>query len=303
MISVKSIKLSLIIPVKDDLKSVTVLINQLKEVFSKEKVRLKVLIVDDSSVMPIKQKNFEKSLDVEIIRNPYNQGHQRSIINGLVALSKFPLDGYIGILDGDGEDCPEHLLLMLKKLSQDQSKTGVIAIRGVRYSGILFSNLYRLFRLVFLILIGKKFGSGNFMMFRASLIREILSIPNNHLSLAASSIRYVGNLSYMRLDRGRRIAGDSKMNLTKLLDHAFSIFAVFADIILLRILFFNTIFMLGISVGLATLLVLRSLDRFELVAGLTTSLLLQFTTFAFFFLNFALFALTSILVLKRIEEK
>lgn len=283
--------------------SLRILIGQIQDAFADENVDLFFTIIDDHSIIPIRSNNLVPAIDAKIVRNSYNQGHQKSIITGLRVLKSNTNIEYVAVMDGDGEDNPNHLPLMLKRLADDISIAGIIAVRGSRHSSLKFFLSYKLFQLIFLAFTGKRFGSGNFMMFSADSIHTLLALPKNRLSLVASAIRHFGKLGYMRLDRGMRIDGSSKMTLTKLVDHAFSIFAVFADVILLRMLLLITVLTLILSIVVATVVALKLLGEFELVAGVTSSILLQLSIVLFLFLNFALFSIISILVLKRLEER
>jgi len=300
---VKKIRLAVVLPVKDDVTSLKILIGQIRECFIDRNVDLHFTIIDDHSQIPIRPKDLFPKIDLKIVRNPYNQGHQKSIITGLSELRHNTRIDYVAVMDADGEDDPNHLPVLLEILTKNTSTVGIIAVRGSRHSTWKFFFSYKFFQQLFLVLIGKKFGSGNFMMFTANSINTLLTIPKNKLSLVASAIRHVDNLGYVRLDRGRRIDGSSKMSLTRLVDHALSIFAVFADLILLRILLLIAVLSFLLSIGVATIVVLKTLGSFELVAGVTSSILIQLLSVFFLFLNFALFSTISILILKRLEDR
>jgi uncharacterized membrane protein len=139
-------------------------------------------------------------------------------------------------MDADGEDQPEHLALL--ESQGKQSDKIVFARRTKRHEGFVFQFFYRIYKLVFRLLTGKTIAFGNFSYIPSHLTVRVAHVSEiwNHFSggIIKSRIPY----SSIPLERGRRLAGESKMNFTSLVLHGLSAVAVHADTMAVRLMLF-----------------------------------------------------------------
>lgn len=170
---------------------------------------------------------------VELTRNV---GHQKAIALGIAYVSKYFPNQPIIVMDADGEDQPEHLALL--ESQGKQSDKIVFARRTKRHEGFVFQFFYRIYKLVFRLLTGKTIAFGNFSYIPSHLTVRVAHVSEiwNHFSggIIKSRIPY----SSIPLERGRRLAGESKMNFTSLVLHGLSAVAVHADTMAVRLMLF-----------------------------------------------------------------
>ena len=170
---------------------------------------------------------------VELTRNV---GHQKAIALGIAYVSRYFPGQPILVMDADGEDQPQHLSVLINNgLAGDHI---VFARRTKRHEGFVFQFFYRIYKLVFRLLTGKQIAFGNFSFIPASRTVRVAHVSEiwNHFSggIIKSRIPYKS----IPLERGRRLAGHSKMNFTSLVLHGLSAVAVHADTMAVRLMLF-----------------------------------------------------------------
>jgi len=165
-----------------------------------------------------------------------NVGHQKAIALGIAYVSRYFPGKAIIVMDADGEDQPAHLEL-LAKAGEKEDKI-VFARRTKRQEGLVFRFFYQVYKRVFRLLTGKKIAFGNFSYIPGRLSVKVAHVSEiwNHFSggIIKSRIPY----SSIPLDRGKRLAGESKMNFTSLVLHGLSAVAVHADTMAVRLMLF-----------------------------------------------------------------
>lgn len=89
-------------------------------------------------------------------------------------------------MDGDGEDAPEYVELLLKNLEQDNYQQAVFAKRMKRTESFLFRCFYQLSRLIHFVLTGRKVEVGNFSVPPWSLLGRLACVSElwNHYAVA-----------------------------------------------------------------------------------------------------------------------
>jgi glycosyltransferase involved in cell wall biosynthesis len=162
-----------------------------------------------------------------------NQGHARCNAFGIKYLSENSDFDYLILMDGDGEDRPEEIKSLVKKILLEPNKS-VVAKRIKRSEGPLFKMLYIFHKYLTLLMTGKLIDFGNY----SCLTKTDLKILSNKASLWSS---YSGTLkknipllNSINSERGSRYYGPSKMSLFKLIVHSFSMIAVFKYSVFLR---------------------------------------------------------------------
>ena len=106
------------------IQTLLTLLNNIHNLKISNLANLKFLVIDDCSSEKLNKKiEFDSFLDIEIIKNPKNIGHGKSIANGINYLSKKNDFDYLIVMDGDGEDRPEEVKELILKSHEQPSST------------------------------------------------------------------------------------------------------------------------------------------------------------------------------------
>lgn len=227
----------ILIPVFNDWQSASLLLASLDGVARHHSLQTKILFLDDGSTEPLPSQFAStcKALqDVSILHLRRNLGHQRAIATGLVYVYQHvPCDAVV-VMDGDGEDRPDDVPALLDEFRQ-QHKI-VFAARAKRLEHWTFRALYKIYRLIHLLLTGDPVRVGNFSVVPFSSLAQIVVVPEIWNHYAAAVIRSRLLFTTVPIARGRRLAGQSKMNFVGLLLHGLNAFFVYGEIVGARLL-------------------------------------------------------------------
>ena len=228
-------KIGIVIPVLNDWESLTRLVRELDEQAKSSKLDFHIFIVDDGSSR-IPNLDCLSTCNLQLIRLCSNLGHQRAIAVGLVVASQMEQIEAVVAMDADGEDRPEDVLRLVAAWREEKSRV-IVAYRGERSEGLVFKFSYAIYKLAFRIMTGKKIDFGNFCLLPRESLRALTFDPSIWNNLAAAITRSQIPRTGIRVDRGSRLAGKSRMDFEGLVIHGVSAMAVYADVVLLRILF------------------------------------------------------------------
>ena len=255
-------KIALVIPVFNDWECALELVKNLSQSFSqkKESFDLSITFVDDGStdVIPSQKVLSQFSLDIEVLALSLNVGHQRAIMAGLRHVKGLDYD-YALVMDSDGEDTADGVSKLLKA-SIARPNAIIVAQRGLRSEKLSFRLLYRTHKFIFRVLSGKKLDFGNFALLPISAVEVITAMADSSSHLAGSILRSRIPLDRVRVDRGSRYFGESKMNFEKLVSHSFASLAVFSDQIMVRLMIFSIFSSLVSGIGIITVVGIRLLS-------------------------------------------
>ena len=177
--------------------------------------------------------NGEVIGSVEIIHMKQNRGHARCNAFGVKYLSKkLDLD-YVILMDGDGEDRPEEIKLLVDKIQQHPDNS-VVAKRIKRSEGPLFQSLYQTHKYLTLLSTGKLINFGNYSCLTKNDLETLSTKPSLWSSFSGSFKKYIKNYNEVNSIRGMRYFGPSQMSFFKLIIHSLSIIAVFKYRVLLK---------------------------------------------------------------------
>ena len=136
-------KIIILIPVFNDFKSASKLIEEIDINISELKVEFSVIVVNDASteekILDTKNLNNIKSLTLINMRN--NKGHARCIAAGLKHISENEDFDYVIPMDGDGEDRPEEIRNFLEKI-KDNPNQSIVGERVKRSENLIFKICY-----------------------------------------------------------------------------------------------------------------------------------------------------------------
>ena len=149
-------KFKILIPCYNDWPSVFKLLENIDNEVSDINAEFSVIIVNDGSTekMPKLSTPYKNIKLAEVINIKNNQGHTRSNATGIKYLSKKIDFDYLILMDGDGEDRPEEIKLLIQK-ALNKKNISVVARRVKRSEGIIFTIFYNLHKLITLIFTGK----------------------------------------------------------------------------------------------------------------------------------------------------
>lgn len=236
-------------PVFDDWQSVMLLLRRLNEVLEARTHQIDVLLVDDGGREAIPDELLQCAWftlgSVRILRLRRNLGHQTAIAVGLCYIEQHLECDAVLIMDGDGEDSPSDALRLVDAIRQQSDPQIVFAERTYRSEGTLFRAGYATYRFAHRLLTGRRIRFGNFSIIPAEFLSALVVIPELWVHYAAAVLR--SRLPYQSIPtrRSRRLAGESKMNLTSLTLHAIRAFSVCSDVVGARVLLFSLLCLFG----------------------------------------------------------
>lgn len=241
----------ILIPILDDWQAASLLMAGLDQVLEREAARAIVLIVDDGSITrpgpDFLHAPFEQIEEVRVLHLRSNLGHQRAIAIGLAYLYEHAEGRAVVVMDSDGQDRPEDVPLLIRRLGERADSEVVFAERTRRRGPVWFKALYHLYRCVHWLATGVSVRVGNFSVLPFSLLANLVAVPGLWSHYAASVFHARVPHSAMPSTRGRRLAGDSKMSLVGLVTHGLSALAVFGEAIGTRLFILGSVLFLAAS--------------------------------------------------------
>ena len=228
-------KFFILIPVYNDWESLTKLLEEINEVVkSINNVEFNCIVVNDSSTIEAPKFKVPSNIkSIELINMIENRGHARCNAFGIRYLSTIENYDNVILMDGDGEDRPEEIKLLVNKALAHEN-VSVVAKRIKRSEGPFFQLLYQIHKLITFFFTGKSVNFGNFSCLTKNDIKKI-SIKKSLWSSFSGTLKYhIKNLNSINSVRGSRYFGPSKMSLFNLIIHSFSIIAVFKKNVFFR---------------------------------------------------------------------
>ena len=228
-------KFKILIPVYNDWESLIKLLNEInKEVQGIEKAEFHCVVVNDASTNKPPEIKVPKNINtLKIINMKQNRGHARCNAFAIRHFSKDTDFEHLIVMDGDGEDRPVEIKMLVEKALSDEN-TSVVAKRIKRSEGFLFQMLYQIHKIITLIFTGKNINFGNYSCLTKNDL-EILSTKESLWSSFSGSVKkHIPQLNTINSIRGPRYFGPSKMSLFNLALHSLSIIAVFKLTVFIR---------------------------------------------------------------------
>ena len=232
-------KIKILIPVYNDWQSVFKLLENINSQVSKLNDEFSVIIVNDASTesRPEFSVDLNNLNSIQIMNMKENKGHARCNAAGLKHINEKEDFDYIIPMDGDGEDRPEELGLLIEKI-KDYPDTVVTADRVKRSEGFIFKFCYLAHKYLVFIFTGQTIKYGNYTCLPKSAVNAMVNEPATWSSFSGSLAKIVKDRKSIPSERGTRYFGPSKMNFINLLKHSLSIIAVFKTTLLIRSILF-----------------------------------------------------------------
>jgi hypothetical protein len=237
-------KIKILIPVYNDWQSVFKLLENINSQVSKLNDEFSVIIVNDASTesRPEFSVDLNNLNSIQIMNMKENKGHARCNAAGLKHINEKEDFDYIIPMDGDGEDRPEELGLLIEKI-KNYPDTVVTADRVKRSEGFIFKFCYLAHKYLVFIFTGQTIKYGNYTCLPKSAVNVMVNEPATWSSFSGSLAKIVKDRKSIPSERGTRYFGPSKMNFINLLKHSLSIIAVFKTTLLIRSILFLIVYL------------------------------------------------------------
>lgn len=255
------LKLGVVIPVFNDWQSSSKLVLELAKDLRIENpfMGIHFVIVDDGSTekMPLNFETKSDNVSLEVVGLSANQGHQKAIVAGLRHVQNQDVS-HVLVMDSDGEDTPSGAVALIRSVHGNTDSI-VVAQRGLRAEKISFRILYRAYKLLFHWLVGLRLDFGNFSVIPVGAVGKLLAFTDSASHLPSTILRSGLQIKRVRVDRGSRYFGKSKMNLERLVSHSFASLAVFSDRIMVRLMIFSFLTTAITGIGIIAVVINRVL--------------------------------------------
>ena len=250
-------KIIILIPLFNDWKSVSILLNKIDLQVNNWNSEISILIVNDASTEKRSELefNFKKIKLVKILNMKKNTVHQRCIAAGLKYICKNEDFDRVIIMDADGEDRPEELNDFFNKAQENPTMT-ITGNRFKRSEGVIFKVLYEVHKLLTLIFTGKLIKFGNFSSLPKIHVEQLIQKSYLWNSYSSSVVKTINDRTFIPSIRGLRYVLPSKMNFTALIFHSLAIISVFRNVVIIRSVIFFLLYSLLIynNISISTML-------------------------------------------------
>ena len=241
-------KIKILIPVYNDWKSVSKLIDEINNLSIDQEFLISIMIVNDASNhdRQDEEKNLENIQSIKILNMKKNQGHARCIATGLKYIFEKEDFDYIIPMDGDGEDRPEEIKEFLNQIKNSNNKP-IVGERIKRSENLIFKICYQIHKLITLTFTGKSIKFGNFTCLSKITVEKMVNEKATWNSFSGSLSKIEKDFLSISSARGIRYFGPSKMSFSNLLKHSLSIISVFRSTVLIRSALFIVFYILFIK--------------------------------------------------------
>jgi len=232
-------KIKILIPIYNDWQSVFKLLENINLESSVLEGEFSVIIINDASTenKPELLTNLENLKSVQVINMRKNKGHARCNAAGMKYINEKEEFDYIIPMDGDGEDRPEELSLLIEKIKSFPN-TVITADRVKRSEGFIFKFCYSVHKYLTLVFTGQDIRYGNYTCIPKSIVNKMINEPATWSSYSGSLAKITKDRKFIPSIRGKRYFGPSKMSFVNLLKHSLSIITVFKKTLLIRAIIF-----------------------------------------------------------------
>jgi hypothetical protein len=176
---------------------------------------------------------------------------------GIGYIDRHKAKDFVIVMDADHEDDPAYIPLFFEECAKQGARAIVFGERTRRSESLLFRAFYRVYTGIFHAVTGQPIKFGNYCIVTAEAAHRIASLPELWNHFAAAILKSKVRVAMIPTKRGRRHAGDSKMNFVSLVAHAFNGFAVFAETVAVRLIVFAAALTCFIGLVGAALVVAR----------------------------------------------
>ena len=247
-------KIKILIPIYNDWQSAFKLLENIDSDIANLEEEISVVIVNDGSREQRSEINFNlnKIKSVQVINMKENRGHARCNAAGLKYINEKEDFDYIIPMDGDGEDRPEEIKLLIEKV-KDYPDTVITANRVKRSEGPIFKLGYQVHKCLTYVFTGQTIKFGNYTCLPKSVVAKMVEEAATWSSFSGSLTKIAKERKSISSIRGLRYFGPSKMSFINLLKHSLSIIAVFRMTVFIRSLIFLAVYFFLMSQHLSVI--------------------------------------------------
>ena len=249
-------KFIILIPLFNDWKSVTKLLNEIDFQTSSWDAIVSVVIVNDASTEDRQgvEFNFKKIKFVKILNMKKNKVHQRCIAAGLKYICNNEDFDRVIVMDADGEDRPEEINDFFR-VSKENPNVTITGNRFKRSEGIIFKTLYNIHKVLTFIFTGKLVKFGNFTCLPKKHVLQLIEKSYLWNSFSSAVLRTINDRLSISSTRGKRYVLPSKMNFFGLFFHSLTIISVFRKEVIIRSILFSIVYLFFIFNNISILTV------------------------------------------------
>ena len=175
-------------------------------------------------------------------------------------------------MDADGEDQPQDIPKMLAAMSADDAPVAVFAERGRRVESFGFRTFYYFYLILHRFLTSRDIRFGNFSVLPWSHLEGLTVFPELWNHYAATVVKSRLPFTRVRLDRGKRLAGRSKMNFTSLVVHGLSALFANQELVGTRLLMMNLVVAAALLLAVAAVMGVRLFTTLAIPGWATTAM-------------------------------
>jgi glycosyltransferase involved in cell wall biosynthesis len=250
--------LVVLIPIRNDWRALSLLLPRLLRALASETPPLAIVVVDDGSTEPPPQdlgaSLLSSNASLRIVHLRRNLGHQRALAVGLCYIQTHVPCRAVVVMDGDGEDPPEEVPALLRRMESTSPASIVFAERRRRADGMLFGAFYWAYRLLHRLLTGRSVRVGNFSAIPLDRLNSLVVVSELWIHYAASAYRSRQPIALVPSHRAPRLDGRSTMTFVDLVAHGLSAMSVFGDMVVTRLVIGAAAFVVAAAVVLAVML-------------------------------------------------
>ena len=238
----------ILIPVFNDFRSTSKLIEEVDSSISNLNASFSVIIINDASTdeKNLETKNLINIKSIKLINMRNNRGHARCIAAGLKHIFENEDFDYVIPMDGDGEDRPEEIKNFLERIKTNPN-TSIVGERVKRSEGTIFKICYFIHKLITYTFTGKFIKFGNFTCLSKQTVKKLINEKATWSSFSGSLVKIEQNLIESPSIRGPRYFGPSKMSFLNLIKHSLAIIAVFKSAVIFRSIAFYALYLIIIA--------------------------------------------------------
>ena len=250
-------KVIILVPIYNDWKSVSKLIEEINSKVSNLKCHFSIIIINDGSIeqQSIYVPNLENIQSVKIINMKENRGHARCIAAGLKYIFEKEEFDYVIPMDGDGEDRPEEIKNFVEYIKFNPHRT-IVGERVKRSESLFFKFCYSFHKIITLTFTGENIKFGNYTCLTKSTVEKMINERATWSSFSGALAKVEKDRSSTPSTRGLRYFYPSKMSYKNLVIHSLSIIAVFRINVLVRSILFLALYMLLINQNISVIMLI-----------------------------------------------
>ena len=236
-------KIIILVPVYNDWKSVSKLIEEINSIVSNLNCNFSIMIINDASTeqQSIYAPNLENIQSVQIINMKENRGHARCIAAGLKHIFENEEFDYVIPMDGDGEDRPEEIRNFVEYINYTSDKP-IVGERVKRSESLFFKFCYNIHKILTFAFTGQSIKFGNYTCLPKSTVEKMINNKATWSSFSGALAMLEKERSVVPSIRGARYFGPSKMSFINLVMHSLSIISVFKINVLIRSILFLVVY-------------------------------------------------------------